>query len=179
MVDIPGMSGFQAKADFLFNRDGVGMQGSGIMTCEGKAVYIGYDRGHWEDSSGRRVYITRQGWVYEDGSLVKELASIHLTNALFSMRAPSNKIPRFSLAGPPDFSIGSILFSPKLSGLTPYNGLLRVEDRGGAFKRGELRFDMYQGIGNDAGLAWLEISERSNVDVYLLILPLEVYNDKR
>jgi RHS repeat-associated protein len=183
MVDIPGVPGLQAKADFLYNKDAVGMQGTGMILRDGQQIYIHRDAGYWTDSSGQRVYSTSKGWVYEDKRPVEDPDTITLTNARFS-RLPARPplSTRYSVAAPKDFAKGTLLYAPSLGPYTPNAGVLIIQDRGGAFPAGEHRFDVFAGDTNCTGSRWwVEVpsSARVGVPVYELVLPLEVYSDRR
>jgi hypothetical protein len=158
------------------------MQGSGLLVRDGREIYIGLNSGHWEETrTNRRVYITSEGWFYYDDrkTPAQYIESIQLVDAQFGLRPKPENVPYFDVAAPPEFAKGTLLYAPALANQTPYEGVFRVADRGGAFPVGEPRFDLFTGLGTSTAIQWWGVPGRTNTDVYVLVVDMGEYDGKR
>lgn len=172
-VEIPGILGLTAKEDFLFGVDGVGMQGSGVIwrldaNRQMQPINIRYIAGHWE-LDGQDVII-EDYWYYAadhrpvDAQLIPK---IRLVDARFAISPGNQLIPYYSVAAPPRFDDGTLLYVPEL---IEYGGLFEVQDRGGAYGPNSRRFDVYVGKGMGKAVDWLRLgARRSDLAVYQLL----------
>jgi hypothetical protein len=172
LVDIPGIQGLEAKEDFLFALDGIGMQGGGyihrVYPRQGALnYYIKYISGHWE--LGNEDVIIEDEWYFaRDHSPVNadQFSRIRLKEAKFSIMPDPQLIPYYSVAASTRFEIGTQIYVP---GLAAYGGLFEVQDRGGAFSKDSQRFDIYVGSEMETALEWIRLDRaRSNLPVYVL-----------
>jgi hypothetical protein len=132
----------------LFSVDGVAMQGSGKMTVinqrtgEETVLYFELDNPqelHWLNEEGRPT-------KWEDGQFSNG-HPYEIENPETAEFRPVSKATELtsgvSVAGPPSLR-GTRIYVPELAGI-PGNekGVFMVEDAGGAFPEGSLRFDIF------------------------------------
>ena len=137
----------------LFGPDGVAMQGSGVVTVEVSDPATGQIEQHtvhftldnpgdlnWANSDRKPTEWGEGGWTNGQPA---EIANPE--DARFRpLSAAPDLTSEVSLAGPPEYR-GQTIWVPGLQDILPNNpgAVFTVEDAGGAFPRGSLRFDLY------------------------------------
>lgn len=173
----------------LFGPDGVAMQGSGVVTVEavdpqtGKVhqqeVHFTLDNPHdlqWANAEGNPTSWEEGGW---SNGRPAEIANPEDAEFRPLPEAPE-LTSAVSLAGPPEYR-GQTIWVPDLQDTLENNpdAVFTVEDAGGAFPHGSLRFDLYFEDA-EAGRGWYRdfYNERRDAPVYVLQdIPPEIEGD--
>jgi 3D (Asp-Asp-Asp) domain-containing protein len=161
-----------AKWDFLFKRDGVVMQGTGILQSR---QVIHYDGGaYWVDKANNRVAWNPDRGRYEINgngapSDIEKVGNPEGVRFQFGYGGPGYRMTEYyHMAAPPEIPKGTKLYIPALKPYTPYGGIFKVVDRGGAITNH--RLDLFVGEGKKPGYDWNygKSDIRHNVRVYEL-----------
>ncbi|MEZ4510376.1 MAG: RHS repeat-associated core domain-containing protein [Chloroflexota bacterium] len=147
--NVPGISGIQAKDDFLFSRGGVVMQGTGVVQNTGQKTFIHITNAHqlyWVDSAGNKIIHQSGQWVNAETGTPGQIARIgNPQDAIFALGTGRDLTPYYSVAGPSEYEMGTLIYIPQTISLTSTNGVFEVQDRGGAIEG--RTFDVFVGQG--------------------------------
>jgi RHS repeat-associated protein len=145
----------KAKWDFLFSRDGVVMQGTGILRS-GQVIHIdNFQDLYWADQDGNNT-----GVIDHVGNPEQARFALGYGGPGYRMRE------YYHVAAPRDIPKGTYLYIPAIEPYTPYGGVVKVVDRGGQITGH--RLDLFVGEGKRPGYDW-------NVGRYDIRLNVQVY----
>jgi len=174
-VNIPGIAGIRAKADFLYSRGGIVMEGGGYLES-GEYIYIKNPLDlDWEDANGKIVSDEQAYWVHNPEDAIFAYGKSRLT-------------PFYSIAAPRPFPSrdGIMLYIPSIipalnrlgfihPGITgnSHDGIFEIQDRCYGCEPEEegnpFGLDLFVGVGFDNSNKWLAQPERHNAKVYELV----------
>ena len=152
------------------------MQGSGVVTVEmvnpqtnevhQQGVYFTLNNPNeldWKNEHGDPTEYGEGGWSHGPAA---EIANPELAEFRVLPEPPELR-SGISAAGPPEYR-GHLIWAPNLMGRIPGNdqAVLEIEDAGGFFPSGSMRFDLYI---EDAqqGFQWYQSAPRLNNPVYI------------
>jgi hypothetical protein len=141
-----------AQHGALFGPAGVAMQGSGIIEINGERKWITLNNPgqlNWQDQDGNLVKWDQEAgaWLRQgDGARIKadQLEIMNPKDARFARGSIAENFVDFkTIAAAPELD-GKTIAMPDLPGLPEgHDQIFYVEDGGGAFGRGETRFDLF------------------------------------
>jgi hypothetical protein len=135
----------------LFGEGGVVMQGSGIIDINGERTWINIDNPtqlNWQDGEGSLVRWDSEAsaWIRQADNEEVNANALEILNpeeARFAIGSIANEFIDFkSLAAPP--GLEGVVAMPDLPGMPEgHDQIYEIDDRGGAFRFGDTRFDLF------------------------------------
>ena len=172
--NIPGLNNMQAKTDFLFDRGGVVMQGTGQLS-DGVFIHItNPNQLYWIDRQGNRIVHEGGEWKIAstgDPGVIDRIGNPE--DAIFARGKGRDLTPYYSIAAPGEFAMGSLFYIPAAAELANNDGVFEVQDRGGAIEGTTLDVFVGQGFANSDH--WF--ANRPDQAAVYKMIPLIVYNN--